>query len=148
MSLRLQTGDLVEIKERASLHYIHVIHLHETYGEILNIVETRCTTRPTDLASIISNTTSNLVIFPLGAAISNKRLLGEIVGNFSSKQAVYCPQFKSPVTDKDQNLLYWWIWDGSSIRPCENDELDADIPDRNVLTHLEFMQRLATTETV
>jgi hypothetical protein len=54
------------------------------------------------------------------------------------------PTFRTPIRDRDGNIVYWWFWDGRSLRYDATLRPGEDtLPLREVMSADQFAKRLA-----
>ena len=124
----LKPGDLVEIEKDGRFFYVQVTHLHASYPELIRGLEGHCALPARDPAAIASQATRFVVASSLSAALASGALQGKVLGNFEVPQADCAfPLFKMPITDRFDNFLYWWFWDGDSLTLEPPPDVDTTI---------------------
>ena len=93
--------------------------------------------RPADLTDL-AFAEGPTVLFPLGAALAGGRVEGEVIARLPTPGADRFPQFKTPVRDKRGAPIYWWLWDGGGVAPCDDEAVLAASPVREVLNPAAF----------
>jgi hypothetical protein len=113
--MKVQFGDIVEIKTRNGLAYAIYTHKHERppkFGAVIRVFDHLCQSRPHNILEILKNPIRFTTFFPLQAAV-DKGIL-EVIGNVSiPKKLRPFPIFRDGVADpKTKKVATWWLWDG------------------------------------
>lgn len=138
---RLAPGDLAELRLDGALGHALVTHVHPVYGEVVRAFGARAA-RPADLAGLAA-AGGPVALFPLGAALAGGRVEGEVIARIAAPQSGRFPGFRIPVRDRSGAPIYWWLWDGGGVTPCDDDGVLAATPVREVLSPAAFLALFA-----
>ncbi|MGI9424463.1 MAG: hypothetical protein ACR2PA_14810 [Hyphomicrobiaceae bacterium] len=143
-------GDVVELETSAGLAYLQVTHLHHAYPEIVRALAGLHQTRPADLNLLVNLPTRFITMTPLAANLAAGQLTGTRIGHFQIPDAARdFPVFRTPIRDRVRRIVYWWHWDGDTLRHVVPDgKIDEDgnanqrLPMREVTDAHWLLQRL------
>jgi hypothetical protein len=144
--LKPDIGDIVEIETGAGLAYIHVTHEHPSYPPVLRALPGLHAARPHDPAALAARPGGFVAMMPLGAALARLGLAARVVAHAPPEGAARAfPTFRMPVRDRAGEVVYWWFWDGETLRHAsELTEEEARLPMREVMgaeTFLDLIPR-------
>ena len=136
-------GDIIEISTTRGLAYLQVTHLHSAYPEIVRALPGLHARRPDNLDLLVLLPTRFIVITPLAAGIRDRHLTGTLIGNWSIPNSDRAfPQFRTPIRTPDGQVLYWWQWDGDTLRHMTTSDPTSDLPIREVVHPEHLLVRL------
>lgn len=136
-------GDIVEISTTRGLAYLQVTHLHSAYPEIVRALPGLHAHRPENLDLLVQLPTRFIVITPLAAGIRDHHLSGTLIGNWSIPNSDRAfPQFRTPIRTSDGEILYWWHWDGDTLRHTTAIDQSSELPIREVVHPEALLTRL------
>jgi hypothetical protein len=139
-----EPGDLVEIRWNGRLHYAQVTHRHPSYPPVVRALAGAHARRPEDLAALAGGPTRFIAMIPLATAMRQAGADCEAVARLElpEDQRAF-PTFRTPIRDKQGEVVYWWFWDGRGLSyDAELTEAQADLPLREVMSGARFLQRL------
>lgn len=141
----LAPGDIVEIDTPAGLAYVQVTHNHTSYPEVVRALAGLHRKRPTDLAALAQGRTAFTGMMPLGEMLASGRLPGRRLGRVGlPEDARAFPTFRTPIRDRQGDVVYWWFWDGEGLHYNADPGADSrDWPLREVIGAQDLMARLA-----
>lgn len=137
----LRAGDVVEIQTSAGLAYAHLTHLHPSYPPAVRALRDLHERRPGDPAALANGPAAFTAMVELGAGLSRLGRRFEVVANVPPADPAF-PTFRMPVRDREGRVVYWWFWDGDTLRHAASGE-DEALPLREVMTTETFLARLA-----
>jgi len=110
--VKVQFGDIVEIRTRKGLAYAQYTHRHENYGALIRVFDRLYKSRPADIAEVASNPVRFTTFFPLQAAVN--RHIVDLVGKVRVPERLQAfPLFRDGVADPPTGrVAVWWLWDG------------------------------------
>lgn len=113
--MKVQFGDIFEIKTSKGLAYAIYTHKHERppkFGAVIRVYDHLYKSRPHDVSEITKNPVRFVTFFPLQAAVNQG--IFEIIGNVPIPEALKSfPIFRDGVADpKTKKVATWWLWDG------------------------------------
>lgn len=145
-ALKVQVGDVVEIKTRKGLAYAIYTHMHERpprFGAMLRIFDTLYEVRPTDFEKLVNGPVRFSCFFPLQAAVD--RGIVEVVGRVAVPDFLQTfPVFRSGmVNPQSKKVDTWWLWDGEhEWRVGQLDSEQRKLPIRGVWNDTILIQRI------
>lgn len=142
--MKLQPGDIIEIKTSSGFAYVQVTHIHPSYPEVVRSLAGRYDRRPADLDALAESPSLFTAMLPLGNAIENKRLSGTRIGRAAIPETCKAfPTFRMPIRDRKGGIAYWWLWDGDGLQPAGNlNEDQSALPLREVMPVGDFLAKL------
>ncbi|MEX2519897.1 MAG: hypothetical protein WD969_11255 [Paracoccaceae bacterium] len=143
----LAPGDIVEIQTGGGLAYVLVTHLHSSYPPVVKALPGLFNMRPVDLCALAAKQAAFTAMIPLSSALSRLGVTAEVVDHAEIPTADQAfPTFRMPIRDKRGEIVYWWLWDGESLRyDVELDAAQSDLPLREVLSAERFLKQLIET---
>ncbi len=143
-----EPGDVVEIRTEGRRHYAQVTHRHPSYPPVVRALEGAHGERPQDLEALVAGPTRFVAMIPLAAAMRQAGAECEAVGRVEVPEDRRAfPTFRTPIRDKQGEVVYWWFWDGSGLSyDAELSAAQADLPLREVMSGARFLRRLAADE--
>lgn len=137
-------GELVEIALPDRLAHVQMTHLHASYPPVVRVLENRPGARSGDPATIAAGATAFTAMLPLGAVLMRLGLQATRLGvqTIPASDAGF-PTFRMPIRGRSGEVLYWWLWDGTSLRyeVAPGTDLDA-LPMREVMSAEDFLAGL------
>jgi hypothetical protein len=113
--MKVQFGDILEIRTSKGLAYAIYTHRHEQspkYGALIRVFDQLYQSRPVGISDLVNIPIRFSTFFPLQAAV--EKGIVEIVGNVSTPDSLKSfPLFRSGVIDpQTKKVRTWWLWDG------------------------------------
>lgn len=142
---RYSPGDLVEIRTTQGLAYVQVSHDHPSYPPVIRALPGHHARRPVDLDALVQGASSFKAMIPLASALDRLGVKHEALGRLPIPEAERdFPTFRMPIRDRQGRIVYWWFWDGDTLRydadPAEGQD---GLPVREVMSADRFLARLA-----
>lgn len=143
--MRLNPGDIVEIRTDKGLAYVQVTHNHRSYPQVVRALKGVHRERPSDIEAIAATATLFTALLPLDSMIDRGAVDGERIGRAAIPEGNRnFPTFKTPIQDKAGAIAYWWYWDGEGLRyDVEPWEATDSMPMREVMTARTLLERFA-----
>ncbi|MCC5999946.1 MAG: hypothetical protein JJU19_03675 [Pararhodobacter sp.] len=141
----LAPGDIVEIETPAGLAYVQVTHNHASYPEVVRALAGLHSQRPADLTGLAQGKTAFTGMIPLGEMLASGRLPGRRLGPVTvPREARAFPTFRTPIRDRQGDVVYWWFWDGEGLHYSTDPGTESqDWPLREVIGAKDLIARLA-----
>ncbi|MEP4196489.1 MAG: hypothetical protein ABJL99_12745 [Aliishimia sp.] len=136
--MTLHVGDVVRIDLNDAHFYAKCVCVHPTYHEVLAIDPNRYDAL---LASPDALSFSEFVIAPLSQALQLGRLKGQVESHLSHHSLLTMPLFRFAVRDSNGLPIYWWLWDGNSIKIAEADRDISGLPERKLTSISDLKTR-------
>lgn len=131
-----EIGDIYEISFSSGYGYVKVTHHHQTYLDVLRI-DTKKYDHALDDPS--NANFEVLVLYPLSHSIESGKIKArKCLSDPSSAESTPFPEFRFAVLNRRGDPIYWWIWNGDSIKPADPDKDISDLPIRQILSPDEF----------
>lgn len=142
--IKLEPGEIVEIKTEAGLRYVQVTHRHTSYPEVVRAIKGLYATRP-DLAELGCADTAFTALCPVSDILGSGNMDAEAIGHVHLPEyATAFPTFRTPIKDRHGDVVYWWFWDGEGLRFDANPGAETDDwPQREVIGARELLSRLS-----
>lgn len=140
----LGPGDMVQIDTGAGLAFLQVTHNHPSYPEVVRALDGLHAARPGDLAALAAGKTAFTGLIPLGQMLATGRLKGQRLGRFPLPEAARTfPTFRTPIRDRQGDVVYWWFWDGVGLQYSADPGPEAEnLPLREVIGAQDLLARL------
>lgn len=137
-------GDVIEIEMPKGLAYLQVSHNHPSYPEIVRALPGLHEARPADLDHLVAGKSAFVAMIPLQGALHRGSLQGARCGTFPVPAADSAfPTFRMAIRDRNGAVVYWWFWDGESLRYDADPGPDIEaLPIREVLSAEALLERL------
>ena len=142
---QFQPGYIIEVKLQNGFGYLQVTHNHPAYPEVVRALPGRHNKRPGDIAKLAAEKTAFTCMLPLFSVIEKGTLAGEKIGStkIPSADSTF-PTFRTPIRDKQGNVVYWWFWDGEGLRyDAEPDASTDGMPMREITTADTLIEKLS-----
>ena len=138
-------GDVIEIEVSGRKAYVQMTHRHPSYPPVIRAIEGLHDARPDDLAALAGAPTRFVAMIPLQSALTRA---GATFENLSAAEIPEdqrtFPTFRTPIRDKQGEIVYWWFWDGRGLSyDVELDAAASELPLREVMTGQRLLELLA-----
>lgn len=142
----LSPGDMVEIETGQGLAYVQVTHRHPSYPEVVRALAGHRKQQPADLEQIASGATAFTALCPMTEILKRNVLNARHVGKARlPDDARDFPTFRTPIRNRNGEVVYWWFWDGQSLRYDATPGPETfNFPLREVIGARELLQRLSS----
>lgn len=135
-------GDLVEIDTGHGLAYVLVTHDHASYPPVVRAVSGLHDAPPDDPAALAGAAARFTVMIPLTGALRKLGLAHRVAARVDVADTAF-PTFRTPIRDKQGNIVYWWFWDGQGLTYDTEPGPDRDsLPLREVTSAGHFLAML------
>lgn len=134
-------GDVIAIETDRGTRYVQVTHLQSPYPDVVRAI------RPplgADAAEeLAKGATAFIAMVELGRALRDEAVSAKVIGHAVIPQDCRAfPTFRLPIRNKAGEVVYWWAWDGSSLRVAP-EAADSDMPVREIVSVDVLRCRLA-----
>ncbi|MEP5730324.1 MAG: hypothetical protein ABJL67_13260 [Sulfitobacter sp.] len=136
--MTLCAGDVVRIDLEDAHFYAKCVCVHPTYHEILAI-DPNGYDVPVATSDMLSF--SEFAIAPMSHALQLGRLKGQVESHLSNQNPLTIPLFRFAVRDSAGRPIYWWLWDGQSIKIAGPDCDISCLPDRKMTSISDLTSR-------
>jgi hypothetical protein len=135
-------GDVIELDTgQGTFAYLHLMHHHPSYPPVVRALPGRYDARP-DLGALLAQEGGQLAMVALVRGLEESGLSWQVIGN-RPVQGPF-PTFRTAVRDRAGRVLYWWLWDGDTLRHVtELDDSTATAPLREVADCARFLRDIA-----
>lgn len=143
----LEPGEIVEFQTEAGLRYVQVTHRHPFYPEVVRAIKGFYTKRP-ELAELGNSATAFSALCPISDILGSGNIDASAIGYAPlPEHATVFPIFRTPIRDRNGDVVYWWFWDGEGLRFDANPGPDThNWPRREVIGSRELLTRLSQTQ--
>ncbi|AJE47678.1 hypothetical protein [Celeribacter indicus] len=137
-------GDIIEIQTEKGLAYVQLTHLHPSYPPVVKFLKGRYKDRPDNVLSLSGKGEETVAMVPLSGVLRKLNLPHAKVGEAEIPHGERkFPTFRTPIRDKQGQIIYWWFWDGRGLTySSELDEVQESLPLREVMSSERFLERL------
>ena len=137
-------GDIVEIDAgQGALAYLHVMHGHPSYPPVVRAIPGRYDARPA-LDSLLAQEGGQVAMVTLARGLREAGMAWRVIGNRPAPGPF--PTFRTAVRDRAGRVLYWWLWDGDTLRHVTQLDRDTeDAPLREVADCARFLRGVTNT---
>ena len=144
--IQLEPGEIVEVRMQSGFRYVQITHRHSSYPEVVRVIEGVYQQRP-ELHDLGTTATDFIALCPVSDSLSYDNLNAQAIGLAPlPDHARAFPPFATPFGDRNGDVVYWWFWDGESLRFDAAPVPDAaDLPRREVIGARELVSRMTTT---
>ncbi|MEO9684599.1 hypothetical protein [Tateyamaria sp.] len=136
--MTLRAGDVVRIDLDDAHFYAKCVCVHPTYHEILAIDPNRY---EVPVATSDALSFSEFAIASMSHALQSGSLKGQIQNHLSNQNPLTMPLFRFAVRDSAGRPIYWWLWDGQSIKIAEPGCDISCLPDRKLTSISDLTSR-------
>lgn len=142
------SGELVEISLDGGLAYVQVTHHHSSYPPVVRAIEGIQARRSADLAGVAAGVTKYIAVIPLQSELERLGCEYEGPGGIDiPPEHLEFPTFRTPIYDKQGEIIYWWFWNGLGLHyAVDLDQKTSRLPAREVMTGKHFIERLSTPD--
>ena len=139
---RLSPGDIVEVDTPTGLAYLHLTHEAAPYPAVVRALARGLSARPKDFAALAAGPALFTGLVPLSEIIARGGIMARKVATVATAAQPF-PLFRTPIRDRQGEVVYWWLWDGTGLQWCGTDTPDIDsYPLREIIGAQELLSRL------
>ena len=115
--MKINIGDIIEIKTKIGFFYAQYTHKDDENGALIRVTKNCFDRRPSDLQEIVDAEVGIITFFPLSIAIHRK--IFPLIGNLPvPKQRQKFPVFRvRGHVDREGRVKQWKFWNGEKTWP-------------------------------
>ncbi len=138
-------GDVIEIDVSGRKAHVQLTHLHASYPPVVRAIKGLHEGGAGDAAALAGGATKFVAMIPLQTALER---MGASYANLGQAEIPEehreFPTFRTPIRDKQGNIVYWWFWDGRGLSyDTELDAAASKLPMREVMTGQRLLALLS-----
>ena len=138
-------GDVIEIDVANRKAHVQLTHLHASYPPVVRAIVQARDGGAGDVTAVAGGATKFVAMIPLQTALERAGASYKNLGQAEiPEDHREFPTFRTPIRDKQGNIVYWWFWDGRGLSyDTELDAAAAKLPMREVMTGQRLLELLA-----